>query len=269
MKIQKLILGATMLFSSMYCVGQNVVNNIHTEIDNGTKLTWIKDMPGDTKQSQRVFSDTPDNILAELGLQDGIPSSMSCFLMEVDGAKVLFDAGLGAPGSLLHQSLSELGAKADEIKHIFLTHLHGDHIGGLVDGNKKVFHNAIIYLNKVEYDAWMAMPADKNAQQKNILTLYKDQLRLFTVGESLPFDIQPMAAYGHTPGHTIFQKGKILIIGDLMHGAALQMVHPEYCPFFDMDKKAAIEVRKKYLKYASDNKLIMAGMHLPAPGLIK
>lgn len=243
--------------------------NMHTETDNGVSLTWIKDMPGDTKQGKRTFSDTPDEVIAELHLEDGIPSSMSCLLMDIDGEKVLFDAGLGGKNSLLHQSLSELGTSEEQIKTIFITHLHGDHIGGLMDGEKKVFPNAEIYLNKVEYDAWMAMPDDRNGQQRKIFSLYADKLHLFTVDESLPFGIQPMAAYGHTPGHTIFQKGKFLIIGDLMHGAALQMVHPEYCPSFDMDKKTAVESRKKFLKYAADNKLMMAGMHLPSPGFIK
>lgn len=243
--------------------------NIRTISDNNTRLTWIKDMPGDSKQGKRVFNDTPNEILKELHLEEGIPSSMSCFLMEVDGDKILFDTGLGGKNSLLHQSLAKLGTNAEQIKRIFITHLHGDHIGGLVDGTEKIFPNAEIYLNKVEYDAWMAMPADRNAQQKNILSIYADQLHLFTVDEKLPYDIQPLAAYGHTPGHTIFQKGKLLVIGDLMHGAALQMVHPEYCPSYDMDKPTAIESRKKFIKYAADNKLIMAGMHLPSPGYIK
>lgn len=252
-----------------YPQNQQSDENMHTERAKGISLTWIKDMPGDTKQGKRTFNDTPDNILAELHLEDGIPSSMSCFLMKTSGEKILFDAGLGGKNSLLHQSLSNLGTSEEQIKLIFLTHLHGDHIGGLVDGEKKTFPNAEIYLNKVEYDAWMGMADGQNAQQKKILSTYADKLHLFNVDEKLPYGIQPMAAYGHTPGHTIFKKGKFLIIGDLMHGAALQIVHPEYCPSFDMDKTTAIESRKKFLKYAADKKLIIAGMHLPSPGFIK
>ena len=61
----------------------------------------------------------------------------------------------------------------------------------------------------------------------------------------------------------------ILVIADLIHGAALQMVHPEYCPAYDMDAEAATESRLRILKYARDNHLTMYGMHLPAPGFIE
>lgn len=74
-----------------------------------------------------------------------------------------------------------------------------------------------------------------------------------------------MEAVGHTPGHTVFQSGKLLVIGDLIHGVALQLEHPEYCASYDMDKEAAVKARKYFLQYAKDNQLTMAGMHLPAP----
>ena len=55
-------------------------------------------------------------------------------------------------------------------------------------------------------------------------------------------------------------------IGDLMHGYALQKDHPEINSNYDMDKLKSIESRKRILQYARENKLLMAGMHLPAPG---
>lgn len=77
-----------------------------------------------------------------------------------------------------------------------------------------------------------------------------------------------MEAVGHTPGHTVFQTGKLLIVGDLMHGVALQKEHPEICASFDMDKEAAAATRRNILKYARDNALTMAGMHFPAPAFL-
>lgn len=78
-----------------------------------------------------------------------------------------------------------------------------------------------------------------------------------------------MEAVGHTPGHTVFQVGKLLIIGDLIHGAALQLEHPEICATYDMDKQEAIKTRKNLLQYARENGLVIAGMHLPVPAFIK
>ena len=108
----------------------------------------------------------------------------------------------------------------------------------------------------------------KRRMKNNVRFLYRDRLHLFHVGDTLPAGIVPIEAYGHTPGHTVFQKGGVLVIGDLMHGAELQMKHPEYCASYDMDKKKAIESRKRILDYAKKNGLVMAGMHLPAPGFI-
>lgn len=77
---------------------------------------------------------------------------------------------------------------------------------------------------------------------------------------------EDLFAIGHTPGHTAFQLGNLIIVGDLMHGYALQKDHPEINSNYDMDKPKSAESRKRIMQYASDNKLLMAGMHLPPPG---
>jgi glyoxylase-like metal-dependent hydrolase (beta-lactamase superfamily II) len=132
----------------------------------------------------------------------------------------------------------------------------------------KVFKNAAVYAGKVEYDAWMN-DIPKNDLQKNIMALYKDSLHLFAFGDTLPHGVRAMDAVGHTPGHTAFQFANLIIVGDLMHGYALQKDHPEINSNYDMDKPKSAESRKRIMQYASDNKLLMAGMHLPAPGFAK
>ena len=49
-----------------------------------------------------------------------------------------------------------------------------------------------------------------------------------------------MEAIGHTPGHTVYKVGKLLVIGDLFHGYALQKDHPEICAQYDMDKTLSL-----------------------------
>ncbi len=63
----------------------------------------------------------------------------------------------------------------------------------------------------------------------------------------------------------IFQAGRLLVIGDLVYGAALQLEYPEVCASYDMDKEQAVKTRIRLLQYAEDNGLTMAGMHLPEP----
>lgn len=226
-------------------------------------LTWIEDKPGPSFNDRNLFPEVPDSIWSTLGLEDGIPSSMSCFLLQTEGENILFDTGLGAPFSQLQTKLSELGLTSDSIDHIFITHLHGDHIGGMIKDGKAVFPNAEVYVNRIEAEAWSNMPDGKGGQATAILNVYKDRLHQFEGGHTLSCGIVSIPAYGHTPGHTVFQKDSILIAGDIMHGVALQTLYPEYCARYDMDKEAAVESRKRILLYAKDNFLSLYGMHFP------
>ena len=237
---------------------------------NGASVTWIQDNEGEKLNPQSLFSDASDSLFESLNLPDGIPSSVSTFLVKVDGKFILFDAGLGAFGGQLMNRLAALGVNPDSIGLVYLTHFHVDHISGLVakddaGNDTKVFKNAAVYAGKVEYDAWMN-DIPKNDLQKNIMALYKDSLHLFAFGDTLPHGVLAMDAVGHTPGHTAFQLANLLIVGDLMHGYALQKDHPEVNSNYDMDKPKSAESRKRIMQYASDNKLLMAGMHLPPPG---
>jgi len=237
---------------------------------SGATVTWIQDNAGNKLNPRSLFSDASDSLYNSLNMPDGIPASVSTFLVKVDGKFILFDAGLGSFGGQLMSRLAALGVNPDSIGLVYLTHFHVDHISGLVakdeTGNDtKSFKNAAVYAGKVEYDAWMNN-IPKNDLQKNIMALYKDSLHLFAFGDSLPHGVRAMDAVGHTPGHTAFQLANLLIVGDLMHGYALQKDHPEINSNYDMDKPKAAESRKRIMQYARDNKLLMAGMHLPPPG---
>lgn len=255
---------AVLMFASCAQKGNEVVNQAEP-----ATITWIEDKPGPTLQDHKVFPSVPDSLWEALNLQEGVPSSISCFLLNAEGKTILLDAGLGAPFSQLLPKLNEAGVAPDSLELIYITHMHPDHIGGLLKEGQKLFPNAELWINRVEAEAWGEMPEEKAALQHTVLSVYKDNIHLFEAGDTLTGGVNTIAAYGHTPGHTVFQKDDILVIADLMHGAALQMEHPEYCPFFDMDPEAATEARVRILKYAKDNNLTMYGMHLPDPGYIK
>lgn len=231
-------------------------------------IVWIEDKPGPTLQEHKIFPTVPDSIWEALGLQEGVPSSISCFLLKAEGQTILIDAGLGAPFSQLIPKLREAGTDPQDLKFVYITHMHPDHIGGLLKEGKQVFPNAELWINKVEIEAWEAMTGEQAALPHSVLTAYKDQLHPFEAGDTLAGGVTAIAAYGHTPGHTVFQKDSLLVIADLIHGAALQLKHPEYCPFFDMNPEEATASRKRILEYARKNNLTMYGMHIPE-GVIK
>ena len=212
------------------------------------KVTWIQDNAKERLMERTLFADVDDSLIESLKLEGGIPSSMSAFLVETGGIRILFDTGMGAPDSRLLSGLASLGVTPSDIKYLYLTHFHGDHIGGMMKGDSVVFPDAEVYASKVEYDAWLKMPADRNAQVLKTMNAYKDRLHLFEFGETLPGNVVAMNAEGHTPGHTVFQANKLLVIADLIHGAALQLEHPEICATYDMDREKAVKSRKYFLQ---------------------
>ena len=256
--------GLLLLTACAQKVGQKTVVD-----GEATVITWIEDKPEPTLQPHNLYPDVPDSLWIALGLQEGVPSSMSCFLLQTEGKNILLDAGLGAPFSQLIPKLTTLDVKPEELQLIYITHFHPDHIGGLLKDGKVDFPNAEVYINRVEAEAWQKMEGNQSVQAKTVLDAYKQHLHLFEAGDTLPGDVITIAAYGHTPGHTAFQKDSMLVIGDLIHGAALQLEYPEYCPLYDMDAETARESRLRILNYARENRLTMYGMHLPHPGTLQ
>ena len=231
---------------------------------NDYEIFPIQDNLSPRMMGRTLFPDAPDSLIAELGLEEGIPASVSAFLVKTDGNEILFDAANGAPDSQLMPVLESLQTTADDVDYIFITHLHGDHIGGLLKEGKAVFSNALVYINKTEYDAWMAMEGRQSEGLRNICNAYGERVKTFTIEDELPCGIEAVEAYGHTPGHTAYRVGDALIAGDVMHGTALQTRYPEFSAGFDMDKEMSVKTRRAILKMAEEGVKVY-GMHFPAP----
>jgi glyoxylase-like metal-dependent hydrolase (beta-lactamase superfamily II) len=210
------------------------------------------------------------------------PMAMNVFLVEMDDKIILIDAGLGEKTI---ENLELYGKKASDIDAIFITHLHGDHIGSLILNDVKSYPKAKLYISKPEYDYYMneevlsSLPENRRdgiLNMRKLLNTYKEQLIIFTPGdmdnanELIP-GLKGIAAYGHTPGHTGYmlesEGSKLFFWGDLTHAMAIQMPFPEVALSYDSDTAMAIACRKKLLQYASDNDMRIAGAHIPFPGI--
>lgn len=245
----------------------------------------VQDMT--TETTSDIFPDA--KAIFEQCVPDGkAPSSISTFLIRVPvsgekDAYVLVDTGLGGgrPGSpsRLLDNLKKAGhgdgLTPEDISLVLLTHLHGDHIGGLLDGEKRRFTNAKVLCGKTEYDYWIGQ---NNALVNRVKRAYGDDFRgEFAFDERLQLGIDrdmltvtTVDARGHTPGHTAFlldsNGEKLMIVGDIVHAAAVQFAHPDVCARYDMDAKQAVESRKRLLDTVAEQNIPIAGMHLPGTG---
>lgn len=227
------------------------------------KMHVIFDDPSPRTMPLGLFGEVPDSLVTALNIQDGVPSSVSVMLVEKESQQLLFDAGNGNDDSQLLPYLQGQGLSAMDIDAIFITHLHGDHIGGLTKDGQKVFPQAKLYIPSVELEAWTQQPEGAPQNVKILIEAYGENLVKFGAEDELPCGIEAIPAYGHTPGHTVYRVDDMLIVGDIMHGVALQMAHPEFCARFDMDHEQSIASRKSILEQVASKSWKMYGMHFP------
>lgn len=244
------------------CNSKQTASEPQTEV--AVTVTPIPDNAKPRLMPRDLFPAASDSLVAALGLESGVPSSVCAVLVEYQDSKLLFDSGNGIDDSRLLPTLDSLGIQPADIDYIFLTHLHGDHIGGLVRGDSAVFTNAPIYVAAKEHDAWK----ERSDNWQRVLAAYAGRVHFFAPGDTLPCSVQPIEAYGHTPGHTIYRIERNLIVGDLMHGVALQLSNPDVCARYDMDTDSAIISRKAVLDLARRDSLTIYGMHFPEPYML-
>ena len=166
-------------------------------------LIWLSVLNKEELCPTTRYPKLTEELIKELKIEKGIEWSMSVFLLECEGKKVLFDAGFFEKDSNskgILDRLQELKISPDEIDYIFITHFHWDHIAGLIDENDNIIYkNAKIYVSKEEYDGWInKMPAEKNALQVKIKKICEKQVIQFDFKHTLPLGIIPMEAFGHT-----------------------------------------------------------------------
>jgi glyoxylase-like metal-dependent hydrolase (beta-lactamase superfamily II) len=214
-------------------------------------------------------------------------TAVNAYLVNTGKNLVLVDAGaaklFGPSLGFILQNMRAAGYEPAQVDTVIITHLHPDHIGGLVNADgKPVFPKARIMVAKEDNDFWLSQkvadgspekmqPFFKMARDAAAPYLKAGQWQSFTEGSVLVPGITAVKANGHTPGHTAFavesEGQKLLIWGDLVHAHAVQFARPGVSIEFDIDQKQAIVTRKSIFKTMAISKSMVAGMHLPFPGI--
>ena len=227
-----------------------------------------------------------DKTLARNFLKSPVETSVNAYLINTGTKLVLVDTGaaglFGPTLGRLAESLKSAGYQAEQVDEIYITHMHPDHVGGLMAGEKMAFPNAVVRADKRDADFWLSQAnLDKApAEGKGFFQGAMASLNPYVAaGKFKPFDgdtelapgIKAMAAPGHTPGHSLYvvESGgqKLVLWGDLMHVAAVQFAEPSVTIAFDTDSKNAAVQRKRAYAEAAKQGYLVGSAHLSFPGL--
>jgi glyoxylase-like metal-dependent hydrolase (beta-lactamase superfamily II) len=215
-------------------------------------------------------------ILSRYIPETGFMHSTNVFLIKPPEQNILVDTAFG--GSII-EKMKKLGVEREQIDTVLITHLHGDHFGGLLKDGAAVFSKAKVYLSAKELNHFTKVQVNQAAVAalapygSNVVTFEPANLDS-TLRELIP-GFSPIAAYGHTPGHTAFLvengKDKLLIAGDFLHVGLVQFPVPEISATYDMDGPAAAATRRQLMEYADQHKIPIGGMHIvyPAVGMVE
>jgi glyoxylase-like metal-dependent hydrolase (beta-lactamase superfamily II) len=227
-----------------------------------------------------------DELLKRSFLADPMEVSVNAYLVNTGTKLVLIDAGAGnlfgpTMGNVA-ANLKAAGYHPEQVDEIYITHMHGDHIGGLMAGERLAFPNAVVRADKRESDYWLNSAGNDGAPEsvKNGMKSAKAMIDPYiAAGKFKTFDgsgelapgIKAVSTYGHTKGHTIYvveSKGqKLAIVGDLMHVAAVQFADPSVTIQFDTDPATAAVERKKVYAEGAEQGFWLAAAHLSFPGI--
>lgn len=187
-------------------------------------------------------------------------------LVNTGSELILFDTGLN--GAATVAAMQAAGYSADQVDKVVITHMHGDHIGGLSGDEGVTFGNASYVTGAVEYDAWAA--TDNEGFNTKVKPL-AEQMTMLDDGSSVASGITAMAAFGHTPGHMAYMlesEGQQLVLGaDFANHYVWSLGYPDWEVRFDMDKAAAAATRRQMLGMMASDKLPFIGYHMPFPAI--
>jgi len=251
-----------------------------TALSDGTHVFPVDTVMIDTTQ------DRVETALARDALSLPLQGSINAFLVNTGSKLVLIDTGAGALygdccGKLL-SNLRAAGYEAGQVDEILLTHLHKDHVGGVLHDGKIAFPNAIVRVARVEADYWRSRSKRQAAPEflhsffdsaAAALAPYEaaGRLRFFNGDAEVVPGIRSLAEAGHTPGHTGYEvesRGqKLLLWGDIVHVAPVQLTDPRASVKYDSSDKDAQAARGALLARAAREHFLVGAAHVAFPGL--
>ncbi|MGV6849893.1 MAG: MBL fold metallo-hydrolase [Marinibacterium sp.] len=226
-----------------------------------------------------------DQAVADAGIgPQSLPAPVNTFLLQSDDRTILIDAGMGGiqmmgPGfGRLTAGLAVAGVAPEDVDTVLVTHLHPDHVGGMLGEGGVAFPNAEVILSEDEARFWTdpAMVAAAPDEAKGLFQMaagvvaaYGDQVTLVADGAEVAPGITLRISPGHTPGHAVMHidggDRQLLMLADTVHVSDLHLAMPHVGFGFDVDTALAGESRVQRLEEVVADNMLIAGSHIHFP----
>ncbi len=245
---------------------------------------WRK--PHDPAFIKNASVEDTKEALSKAGLTtDFMPIPLTVVVLDIGGRKIMMDAGSGVGqwqtnATHLPANMAAAGIDYKKIDTIMISHFHPDHVWGLMEKgtNAAVFPNAELIVNAAEYN-WWTDPGrvDKLAEGRkeagrriaSVFPTWKNWKLVDDNAEVVP-GVHMLAAYGHTPGHSVFLidggSEQLMVSADIMYVPALLAPHPEWEGAYDQDGPMAVATRRRLIDRVIADKIRICGSHFPFPG---
>jgi len=235
-------------------------------------------------------ADVSASLVASHLAPDKVTHAYTPIVVNTGSKLIVMDTGTGvgsytqSKGALgqFHTNLAAAGIDKNAVDIVLISHMHGDHINGLLGAdNKLAFPNAEVLVPAVDWKFWLD-ESNEAKFQPPIKPQFANARRVFDAlgrkatqyesGKEVAPGITAIATPGHTPGHNSFViasgSDKVLVQIDITAGAAsLFALHPDWQFVFDSDKPLAVQTRKKMYDMATADKMLVQGFHFPFPGI--
>jgi glyoxylase-like metal-dependent hydrolase (beta-lactamase superfamily II) len=238
-----------------------------TNADPATRAAWLKDM---------------------FLPQDAFDWALNAVVVRSGDQTILIDSGLGGEypdfprAGQFVQRLEAAGIDLSSVTDVVLTHMHFDHVGGLlVDGVKERLRPDLkVHVSAVEAKFWeepdfsrTAMPPAlaevARSASKRFLKEYHSHLRTFDLEHQVAPGVVVRRTGGHTPGHSVVRvtsgSDRLMFAGDALFPVSFD--HPEWHNGFEHDPEEATRVRLRLMRELAETGAWLVSTHMPFPSV--
>jgi glyoxylase-like metal-dependent hydrolase (beta-lactamase superfamily II) len=220
--------------------------------------------------------------------RDSFDWALNEVVVRSGGQTILIDSGLGAQypdfprAGQFGSRLEAAGIDFESVTDVVLTHMHFDHVGGLlVDGVKERLRPDLrIHVSAAEVRFWGAPDFSRTAMppvladlarraSTEFLDKYRSQLRPFDEESEVAPGVVVHRTGGHTPGHSVVRVAsggdQLMFAGDAIFPVSFD--HPEWHNGFEHDPEEATRVRIKLMRELAETGAWLVATHMPFPSV--